>query len=714
MNQTFSSKIKRVSSEERLDSSAKDVVDLSSLLGALWRGKWLIALIMFVAVCLGAFYAYRVAVPTFKSTAVVMLNSRQEQVLDLESVMGGLSSDSTVVNSEVEVLKSRSLMGQVVDKLDLTSDPEFNSSLRTPSIFAKASREVKALLNGGASPLGTPLTEEEQVARIRASTVNSLLLKITIRIISQSLVFEVSAETNNPRKSALIADTLVDLYILDQLETKFDATEQATSWLTNRVTELQSQLEQAEVRLKEFSTNTALVSQESLAGLERQLKETRDRILNAQTAQKASITRLEALRGAETPQEKATAAADGELDRLLPEVDQEQVRSAFDSRFAQILTRAELEMRRGESQLSALRNSETEQASQIEKQSTDLITLQQLTREADANRMLYEYFLSRLKETSAQQGIQQADSRRLSEAVIPNNPASPNKSLIMLVSAMLGFIIGSALVLVREARSNTFRTAQTLEQTTGYPVFGQVPILPAKNRKDAITYLANKPTSAAAEAVRNLRTSILFSNVDKPPQVLLITSSLPGEGKTTLSIALAQNFASMGKKVLLVEGDIRRRVFKHYMTGEKDKGLLSVISGKTSLQGAVIHDDRIGADVLFGDNTSTNAADLFSSHRFAQLLKEAREFYDQIIIDTPPVLIVPDARVIAQSADAIVFVVKWDSTLKPQVGEALHMFESVNCPVSGLVLNQLNPKGMKRYGKGEYSNYGYGGKYYVD
>jgi capsular exopolysaccharide synthesis family protein len=265
-----------------------------------------------------------------------------------------------------------------------------------------------------------------------------------------------------------------------------------------------------------------------------------------------------------------------------------------------------------------------------------------------------------------------------------------------------------------EARAQTFRTAADLEQTTGYTVMGQLPMVPVRRRKDVIQYLADRPTSAAAEAVRNLRTSIMLSDFDTPPQVILTTSSLPGEGKTTVSLSLAQNFIGMGKKVLLVEGDIRRRVFGQYLNTDQKQGLVAVIKGEAKLEDCVINDPRVKADILIGEETKVNAADLFSSSAFGDFIAKAREQYDIIIIDTPPVLVVPDARIIAKHVDAVLFGVKWDSTSKTQVQDALRMFESVGQKVSGLVLGQVSPDGMKRYGYGgRYGSYAaYGAKYY--
>ncbi|MGI3167290.1 polysaccharide biosynthesis tyrosine autokinase [Pseudooceanicola sp. 200-1SW] len=728
MNQPFQSSAgsERESAPQALRQrlmNSEDGVDISSLTAALWRGKWWIAAATLVMAMIGAYYANAIATPIYRASSVVMLETREESVVDIGNVIGGLGTDTTAVNTEVEVIRSRLLLGKVVDALDLTQDPEFNPLLSTPSPLVQRKQRLMALLTGlfgGGTEQSGPATDERaETARqvqIRERAINRLLTRMSVSNIPLSLVFRITVQTEDGEKSARIADTVADLYILNQIETKFEATEQATSWLTQRVSSLQTDLEQAEQEVKDFSAQTSLVNQTNLAGMERQLKETRDRIADVEATQQQTQARLAVLRAATTPPEQARVAEDPQLGRLLPRIGETGIAADFEARWQQVVSRAELEAARAESQLTALRRSADTMAEEIRQQSADLIQLQQLTREAEASRLLYEYFLNRLKETSAQQGIQQADSRVLSGAVIPGGPSAPNKPLVIGLAAFVGLLFSAALVLFRESRQDGFRLAQDLEDATGLPVMGQIPLVPKVRRQDVLTYLAEKPTSAAAEAIRNLRTSVLLSHVDATPQLIGITSSLPGEGKTTMSMALAQNFASLGKKVLLIEGDIRRRVFNLYLDANQDRGLLSVLSGEHALEEVLVRDDRINADILIGQKSNTNAADVFTSDRFGALIAEVRAKYDVIILDTPPVLVVPDARILAQHVDALIFAVHWDSTSRTQVRDAMRMFETVNQPISGLVLNQIDPKGMKRYGYGErYGAYAaYGRRYYTN
>ena len=690
-----------------------DSIDFGAMVGTLWRGKWIIALVTAIAVGLAAYYAYKVAIPLYRSTAVVILETQQDKVVDLQAVVGGFSGDATAVNTEVEVLRSRGLAGKVVDRLNLIEDPEFNARLRKPGMIASLKARINGLISSDEAPTDFAPDSVLMQNRIRDNVVASLLGKVGIRNITRSLVFNVTVESQSPVKSALIADTFVELYILNQIEVKFEATEKATEWLSNRVSELQIELETAEKNVSGFTAQTQLVSVEALQALERQIKDLRDRISSAETANSVIETRLAGLLDAETDEAKLKAANDAALDRIAAGgLDTEASQNLFGARYAALIERAQADLLRSNQQLNALRVSEADVSNQVSKQGQDLITLQQLTREAEATRLLYEYFLTRLKETSAQEGIQKADSRLLSKAVVPGAPSAPRKTRIIAIWLILGAFLGSCIVLYREMKTSTFRTASDLERLTGYTVIGQIPLIPSRARMDTLSYLSEKPTSAAAESIRNLRTSLMLSNVDKKPQVILSTSSIPGEGKTTVSLSLAKFLSGLGKSVLLVEGDIRRRTLNEYFPTLPKTGIASVLNGDVKFEDAIHRPKGFEADVLAGEKTNVNAADLFSSDTFKKFITEMRQKYDFIIIDTPPVLVVPDARIIAENADAILFSVKWDSTSKALVEESMRFFHNSNQRITGLVLSQINEKGMKSYGygndSGSFAAYGRG------
>lgn len=643
----------------------------------------------------------------YRAQATVVMESRESEVVGLSSVLGGLSTDSSVVKTEVEVLRGRTLMGRVADELRLAEDPEFNSALRPQGFVARARSFIF-----GAPPAPAAVDPSQR----RDSVVSALLNRVTITNVPQSLVFQIGVESEAAAKSARIADTVARLYIDDQVQVKFDATERAAQWLSGQVAELKGELEKSEEAIRRFQSDTSVIDATVLAVLDRQLKDTRERRASTE-AQVASLeAQREAIAHAATPEIASAMFSDPQLNDLAANAADGDAgaRAAFDARLRYLQRQLDQDTQRLRGQAASLAIAEGNLAANIEQQSQDLIQLDQMTRETEASRLLYEHFQTRMKEAVAQQGIQQADSRVLSNAVTPGAPASPRKPLIVAMMAVLGLILGCALVLIREMLASGVRTANDLEALTGRVVLGQVPVMPDRDRARLLGYLAQNPTSAAAEAVRNLRTSILLSDIDKAPRVIAVTSAVPGEGKTTLSLALAQNLTLMGKKVLIIEGDIRRRSFKRHLNLPRTQGLVTVLAGEARLENVVQPITGLG-DVLIGEKAATNAADLFSSEAFSAMLAEAQEQYDIVIIDTPPVLVVPDARVIAPKVDATVFVVHWDRTSTTQVQEGLRMLDMPNTRLAGLVLSQIDPKGMRRYGYGErYGAYAaYGGKYYL-
>jgi capsular exopolysaccharide synthesis family protein len=690
-----------------------DEIDLLALVRTLWRGKWWIALFAILAIGIGGYYAYVRAIPTYSATTQMALQIRQETVVDLESVLSGVSSDQSSINTEMEVIRSRELIASLVDRLGLMEDPEFNPMLRPDEGFGPrdAIALVRTWLNAPAAPEEAP-TEEA----IRNDVIANVRDAISTQIGRQSYVFSISATSWDPRKSALMANTLANIYRDDQIAQKVQATENAAIWLSGRVSELQTELEQRQREITTLRTQRSLVSAESLQALNTQSVELQQNLQSAQAELDDATSRSTAMQAVidGTTAEKAAAVQDSQLAAIQAAIERGDTAAAirFDRRFESLRLQASAEAARLGEQVAELEAEARRLSSQFEEQSSALANLQELERETEAVRVLYETFLTRLKETTVQEGVHQADSRILSEAT-PGQQVAPRKSRILALSMILGIMAGSALVLLREYTQNTFRTAEELERTTGMTVLGQVPRIPAKGRQATINYLASKPTSAPAEAIRNLRTSVLLSNVDNPPRIIMSTSSIPGEGKTTLAIAMSQNLAGLNKKVILIEGDIRRRTFGEYFPQAREQGgLLSVITGKQTLEQAVWKHPDAGIDVLMGERSHVNAADVFSSESFRHLIEKLRDEYDYAIIDTPPVLVVPDSRVIGQHVDSIIYSVNWDRTTRTQVQEGLRQFATVNLRVTGLVLSQIDPAGMKRYGYGEkygaYSRYGRG------
>ncbi|NOA69502.1 polysaccharide biosynthesis tyrosine autokinase [Roseobacter sp. HKCCD7906] len=691
------------------DAEPDDEIDLLALLGTLWRGKWIVLMAAVLSMVLGGVYAFRLAVPLYPATVTVALNAQQQQVItDIESILGGGAWDNVAINTELEVLRSRELVGQLVDRLDLTSDPEFNAALRVRSRFDNLRAAVLAPLQGGPA--------EEVTSSVRDEVIDTLLQQISASSVRSSLALTISVTTTEPAKSVRIANALAEIYIENQILVKLEALTRATAFLSTRTVELRENLEDVEGQLAAFSEQAEMISPEVLVAQGIQLRELRTRIREQEvraTDMRARLEKLQMLQSQQDVEGFILAADEFRLTRSLTQFRNGRISEAeLNAQLDDYLDQLASDAVRNEQQVAALENAEQELSARIQRQSEELIALQQLEREAEAARLLYENFFTRLQETNVQQGLEVADSRIISEAV-PRPASSPNKPFVVVLSVVLGALLGSGLVLLREMRFAGFRTSDDLRLQTQKTVLASVPVIPAKDRQATLRYLSDKPNSIVAEAIRNLRTSVLMSNVDKPPRVIMITSSVPGEGKTTLALALSRIMTGMGKKVLLIEADIRRRTFKEYFDTDASVALLDLLLGTVKAEDVDPFVPEVGFDVLTGSKSDVNATDLFTSEKFASLMKGLRTTYDYIIIDTPPVLAVPDARVIGAHADAIIYGVAWDRTTKTQVRQGLDMLDSVGLTITGLVLSQVDQRKMKTYGYG--GQYGYdtnGSKYY--
>lgn len=675
---------------------ADNEIDLVNLLATLWRSKWWIILWSIIAIVAGGYYAFKVAIPKYPAQAVVALETKEQSIVDIESVISGAQGGSEEVNTEVEVLRSRVLISRLVDRLNLVDDPEFNITLREPNPY----HPIVILT----SYLGSERTYTNE--QIYHKVIDNVLGAITVSNIRKSLVFRISAVTEDPVKSADIANTLAKLYIQDALDEKRKATEDASVWLSQKAAELKIELEASELAVTEFKETTQLVNEEALALLSRNLKDLRQKLLDLAERKEFFESKIASINIAIASGNRATIAAVADDSRLVRFAEQDN-RTGFDLRLQTVLRQAQVEIDRTDQQLKNLQKSEEDFTKEIETQSMDLVRLQQLAREADANGLLYESFLTRLKETSVQKGLQRPDSRLLSSAV-PRPASSPRVAMMLVISAMIGGMLGCGLVLIRELVDKAFRSAEDLEAFTGYKVLGTIPSIKTRTRLGVLDYAIRKPTSAFAEAVRNLRTSVLLSDPHNEPKMIMSTSSVPGEGKTTQSLSLAQNIAGLNKRVLVLEGDVRKQIFSQYFDVPGKKGFMAVMSGEIELEDAIHTHDGMGIDLLFGEKSRVNAADVFASSQFKQLLETLREKYDYIVVDTAPVLAVSDARIIGRYVDAVIYSVLWNKTTKNQVRDGLAMFTSVGVPVTGLVLSNVNLRKLKRYGEaGSYEYTGY-------
>ena len=683
------------------------------LCGALWQSRWLILVFAALSVVIAHYYVSRVAVPLYPATATVALQEDKSEVIsDIESIMLGRPITKMGINTELEVLRSRDFVGQLVDKLDLVSQPVFNQNLRQQSLFSRLKTQLLR-------QFGATLKVQQSVPnsdQVRSNVISSVLDTISVSNIRNTLVIKISVTTTDAARSVLMANTLAELYIENQIQVKLEALASATEFLSSRTSELKQSFEDLKKEMVKFSDKSDIVSPVVLDAQKAQLRELRLRLAEAEehlVGQKTKQASLRSLREAGDLESLIKTANEFHLNRAISLYRKQLMsRADFEQKVGHFMLQIKAEEERQEEQFIALKESEAVLSDRIERQSQELIVHQQLERETEAARLLYESFFNRLQEMNVQLGLETADGRLLSKA-IQTGASGPKKNQTLFLAGIIGLMMGAGLVLLRELRFTGFRTTNELRDNSGFGVLASVPLIPARNRRAVISYLKDKPNSLVSEAVRNLRTSILMSNVDKVPQVIMLTSSIPGEGKTILTFALAQNMVGLGKRVLLIEADIRRHVYTVDIDRRNTVALLDLLTDKIKHDDVSLFVEELGFSILTGTKSDRNAADLFASERFSNLLTELRKEFDYILIDTSPVLSVPDARVIGAISDANIYIVEWNKTTRAQVHQGLEMLSSVGVGTTGLVLNQINTKKMKFYGyTAQYGYDAYGSEYY--
>jgi len=733
-----------------------DVIDIRALISTLWRRKWVLVNVTVFFSVLAVLILVQVT-PRYTASGLMAIESRQSSVVDLEAVLSGMSTDVAAIKTEIDVLQSRRLASKLVDKLQLTKDVEFNSALDTKKGLLGLLNPFNYLPQAWSDAvLGRKIdtrSEEQKAEAIKSKVVDVFLSKLSITNPARSYSMQVSFESTDARKAARIVNTLADLYLTDQLEVKFEATQRANDWLNGRVADLRENVRSAEQAAQAFREENQLIQTRSSGTVvDQQLAQINSQLIDART----ELARTEAR------QEQASVAAQsnsGNDNNNLLEVLQspliqrlKEQQSEVQRRRAELATRygpkhptminieAEkedisgkiaLETRRiisaiqSEAEIAAIRVKTLERnltALRLESfnASRAQVRMSELEREAQAGRVLLETFLARFKETTSQNGLQQADARIISRADVPTEASFPKKKLTLLLVMFAAAGLGVGLIFLLEALDNGYRTSEQLRSDLRLRGLGMIPLIGGGKLKGMgpEEYLRSKPTSSFAEAHRSIHASLMFSGLeDQAKKVLAITSSVPGEGKSTAALCMAQILGRTGLKVLIIEADLRRPVLRHRLNLDQRRyacinDILDPLDDTDDLE--IYTDELSGVQYLWADRHD-DPQRLFSSNKFTLFLDEARKQYDLVLLDTPPVMAVSDVVVISKHVDAILFAVQWEKTSREIVRSAVAQLRQTNARLAGSILTQVDVKRHKGYGYGDQGYY-YGTKsgYYTN
>ena len=701
------------------------------------KHQWLIVTFLLTVVTVVTIASFKMK-PVYVAAARVEVDKESQNTLPFQGVNYDEYVDlDNYVETQVKILQSETLALQTIRELNLGQYPEF----------------------GG--PSG-PLAQAHGGAEARPAILGAFLGRLTVKRVPNSRLVEVQFESGNPELAARVANGHVHNYIEQNFRSKYDATTQASGFLSQELEELRIKVEKSEDARVAYERQNQIWQIDEKQNITTQtLGDLNKAVTEAQTSLAAS----EAL---------YRMATSGNVD-LLPEVRNSPViqdltrrKSTLDDsytaaleqygpnfpkvqRIAEQKKEVEAELARAQNIMVGSIEEDYNTARQhfgllqeaLERQKTEsnelaekLVQYHILEHDAESNKQLYDGLLQKLKEAGITAGLRSSNIRVVDPALVPTAPAGPQRAKNILMSILVGLVGGIGLALFREYLDNTVKSPDDIESLVGLPSLAVVPAQPNSNghhskwphlkhktapqtvsgpRVETLSH--TQPKSQISEAFRALRTSLLLSQADHPPQVILVTSALPREGKTTAAVNLAVTLAQLGDRTLLLDSDMRKPGIRRAlnMISGNEKGLSSYLAGVTNLDEIVVPHPMISnLETITTGPVPPSPADLLSSRRMREAISELRLRFKFIVIDSPPVMAATDAVIVSSLTDGVLLVARSGETPKEAFTRTRDLLGAVKCRILGVVLNAVDSSAPDYYYSYRYYPYAYGYGYGED
>jgi len=721
-------------------AAAEASIDLLHYYRLIMRNLWKIILFSVVIGLLSTLYALSLS-PVYYSQTTMIIENQQPNVVSFQDVYQVDTHNRSYLGTQLQILQSRSLATRVVERMGLTTHPMFD--LRQNSDSKKFSLDaVKSLFDFSKQEEGPLEQSSEEVEEfIKKRTIDGLMKSLIISPIRNTQLVKIFVSAGDAQLAADIANEFADTYIESHLEAKLEVTQKATSWLSGRLDDLRLNLRDSEKKLQDYREREQLIDADGVRSIDvaelqeltTNLVEVRRQRTDAETLYRqlssgsSSIDRLLALpaisdnllvQGLITSRaESKRRVADlskryGAKHPLMLSAssDLKEVEAELQSQVKNVAGGIESTFLAAKDAERSLRNQIANVKSRLQNVGRKEFPLRELEREVESNRQLYEVFLNRGKEADEVGSLETVNARVIDAAIPAEYPTEPKKKNIVLMAVVLSGMFAAGVILLLDFLDNTIKTPDDVEERLRVPLLGHLP-LDKSNKVDTpfMGFLSDEK-GQFAEAVRTIRTSFILSGLDRPAKVTLITSSVPNEGKSTVSLCTAQALGQM-EKVLLIDADMRRpSIAKALDISLLTPGLSNLIAGTAEPSECITQLPNSEVSVITGGVVLGNPLDLLASDKFVQVLDKLKENYDRIIIDSAPIQAVSDSLVIATHADALIYVVKSDATSIPVIKKGLRRLSEANAKFSGVVLNQVDVDKMKKvagYDSGYYENYGY-------
>src|SRR6266852_3661815 len=630
------------------------------------------------------------------------------------------------IETQSKILQSETLALQTIKSTNLANHPEF--------------RGVSTGVAGN-------------VSRGRPPILGAFLGRFSVKRVPNSGLLDVKFESTDPQLAARVVNAHIENYIEQNFRSRYEAATVASTWMTGQLTELKIKVEKAEEARLGYERQNQIwtidekqnITTQKLSDLNKEVTQAQaERVqkeANYELARSGNIDAVPAVRDSGMIQDMIRKQSDlsaqysEALSQYGPNYPKVQRLKAQLKELEQSVAREKSNVvNRIESEYRASRQREMRLSQALDKQKADanqmaerLVQFNILKREAETNKQLYDGLLQKLKEAGIAAGLRSSNIRVVDPALEPSAPSRPQKTRTIFLAALMGLVGGLGLAFLREYLDNTVKTPEEVEILTRLPSLAVVPAFSALNGRSRMGKLLKSsspsgsetrvelvshtmPQSQISEAVRALRTSLLLSQAEHPPQVILVTSALPREGKTTAAVNLAVTLAQLGYRTLLMDADLRKPGISRAlnMSDGKYAGLSSYLAGVSSLELVTVpHPVITNLAAIPTGPVPPNPADLLSSRRLSEAISSLRKEYRFIVIDSPPIIAATDAVILSVLADGVLLVVRSGETPKAAFTHARELLASVKSRVLGVVLNAVDSNSTDYYYSYRYYPYRY-------
>ena len=680
--------------------------------------------------------------PKYTASASLIIESQQANVVSIEEVYGLDTKRKEYMQTQYEILRSRYIAMRTVEELSLHENPVFMREFnQPPGILAEA--KVWVLTTAGLKEDKKPrkITAEEREFNLKQKATSKLMKSVEFTLVTNTQVIDIEATSESPELSAQIANTLGEVYVESYLQAKVDMTSKATTFLTGSLQGLKDKLATAERNLTAFYEKNEVVDLDGVVGLARdELERLNEQFVNAQftlkqnraiyeqtvsggadlnkIAQLPEVLNHSTIRDARR-QESAALSRVAELSErygpkhpkmIAANAELKSIQSSINKQINDLISSINTEYRIAEQKVKDI-SKEVEQAKVRYRNLSSLDNVRRaLQREVDTNQQLYNAFFTRLQETSEIGGFETANARILDAALPPGQPSEPNIKLLSAAAFIFSVIAGVFLAIVSEALNSGIRSVDDVERKLNQRMLGLIPWLPhKKNTRLPLRSYFDKSNHQFCEAVRTLRTSVSLLNIAKENKALMVTSSIPKEGKSTVAVNLAFALGQLDKTII-VDADLRRSsIGQMFDVPNYQPGLSNVLMTTHQLSECLVHDEQSNVDVLCAGNLPPDPQELLAGPHFKKLIEHLQKIYKYVVVDTPPMQAVSDAMLIAEACDSVLYVVRSDSTSQKVIESGLGRFVQVGHRLDGVVLNRVDLKkaGVADRYAGFYDQYGY-------